>query len=92
MKTYDYTPKGTCSSHMTFTLDEDHVLRDFTVTGGCNGNLKGIKSLIVGMKAEDIIGKLDGILCGYKTTSCPDQISKGLKLCLSGELEGRETI
>lgn len=86
MKTYRYSPQGTCSVRMEFTLDEDHVLQDFAVERGCNGNLKGIRALIVGMKAEDVIAKLDGIRCGMKTTSCPDQIAKGLVLALNGEL------
>lgn len=78
-KTYTYLPKGTCSVKMTFTVDDDHIIKDFDVVGGCNGNLKGIKALIKGMEAEDVIAKLKGIKCGYKPTSCPDQLALGLE-------------
>ena len=90
MKTYTYYPKGTCSVRMDFTLDDEGIIRDFSVERGCNGNLKGIRSLIIGEKAESVISRLDGITCGMKMTSCPDQIAKGLKACLEGCLEGVE--
>ena len=77
--TYSYKPKGTCSTNMTFTV-EDGVILDVVVENGCSGNLKGIRSLLKGMKVEDAMAKLDGIRCGYKWTSCPDQIAQGLKL------------
>jgi uncharacterized protein (TIGR03905 family) len=83
-----YLPKGTCSVKMTFTLDDD-IIKDFEVVGGCNGNLKGIRSLIIGMKAEDVIAKLKGIKCGYKSTSCPDQLSIGLEEYLSSKKESK---
>jgi uncharacterized protein (TIGR03905 family) len=84
-KTFTYLPQGTCSVKMTFTLDENDIIQDFEVVGGCNGNLKGIRSLIKGMKASDVIAKLDGIKCGYKLTSCPDQMAKALKQYLAEE-------
>ena len=59
-------------------LDGD-VIKDVAFTGGCNGNLKGISQLIAGMKAEDVIEKLEGTTCGFKDTSCPDQLSKALR-------------
>ena len=77
--TFEYTPKGTCSVKMKFVLDDDDIIRDFSVVGGCNGNLQGIRALIIGMKAQDVISKLNGIRCGFKKTSCPDQLSKGLE-------------
>ena len=83
-----YLPKGTCSVKMTFTLDDD-IIKDFEVVGGCNGNLKGIRSLIIGMKAEVVIAKLKGIKCGYKSTSCPDQLSIGLEEYLSSKKESK---
>ncbi len=86
MRTYLYYPQGTCSTKMEFTLDEKNVIEDFSVERGCNGNLKGIRALILGQKAEDVIDKLEGILCGMKKTSCPDQIAKGLRLALEGKL------
>lgn len=79
-KTFEYKTHGTCSSTMTFTLnDQDDTIEDFTVVGGCNGNLKGIRALIIGMKAQDVVSRLTGIQCGFKKTSCPDQIAQALK-------------
>ena len=74
---YVYRPNGVCSSEMIFDI-EDGVVKDLEVIGGCNGNLKGISSLIKDMKVEDVINKLSGIKCGFKNTSCPDQIAKAL--------------
>ena len=74
-----YIPSGVCSTEMTFVIDENDVIQDLKVIGGCNGNLKGIRELIKGMKIDDVIQKLSGIKCGYKDTSCPDQISKALE-------------
>lgn len=76
--TYEYFPRGTCSRKMIFDI-EDGVVKSLEVIGGCNGNLKGISSLVTGMKLEDIIARLDGITCGSKPTSCPDQIAAGLR-------------
>ncbi len=73
-----YHPKGTCSTEMIFDIDGD-TIENLEVIRGCNGNLKGISSLVRGMKIDDVIEKLDGIPCGMKNTSCPDQIAKGLK-------------
>ena len=76
---YRYKPNGVCSTEMIFEIDENDVIQDLKVIGGCNGNLKGISSLVKGMKVEDVIQKLSGVLCGYKNTSCPDQIAKALE-------------
>ena len=76
---YRYKPNGVCSTEMIFDIDENDIVKDLKVIGGCNGNLKGISSLISGMKIDDIIVKLSDIKCGYKDTSCPDQIAKALK-------------
>ena len=75
---YRYRPEGVCSVEMIFDIDENDVVQDLKVIGGCNGNLKGIGKLVTGMKIDDIIEKLSGITCGFKPTSCPDQISKAL--------------
>lgn len=75
---YRYSPNGVCSTEMIFEIDEDGTILDLKVIGGCNGNLKGISSLIKGMKVDEVIEKLSGIKCGYKDTSCPDQIAKAL--------------
>ena len=74
-----YIPSGVCSTQMKFYIDENDVIQDFEVIGGCNGNLKGIRELIKGMKIDDVIKKLSGIKCGFKNTSCPDQLAKALQ-------------
>ncbi|MDO4477437.1 MAG: TIGR03905 family TSCPD domain-containing protein [Lachnospiraceae bacterium] len=76
-----YKTKGTCSSRIDFDIT-DGILHNVVFTGGCNGNLKGIGSLVEGMKVEDVIARLDGITCGFKNTSCPDQLAKALKEAL----------
>ena len=74
-----YTPRGTCSQLIEVELDENDVIRDVVFIGGCNGNLQGIRQLVVGMKAEDVKQRLDGIRCGYKSTSCPDQLCRAIE-------------
>ena len=79
--TIDYKTKGTCSSRMLIEV-EDGVVKSLQVTGGCNGNLQGLSKLVAGMKVEDVISRLEGIRCGFKPTSCPDQIAKALRTAL----------
>ena len=76
--TIDYKTKGTCSSRMRIEV-EDGVVRDIQITGGCDGNLQGLSKLVAGMKVEDVISRLEGIRCGFKPTSCPDQLAQALK-------------
>lgn len=78
---YEYKTQGTCSRKIDFDL-ENGIVKNVRFHGGCNGNLKGIASLVEGMKAEDAIEKLSGIRCGFKNTSCPDQLAKALKKAL----------
>ncbi len=75
---YTYVPQGVCSRRMDFEI-EDGIIRELQVEGGCNGNLKGIGSLIRGMKIDDVIERLKGTTCGFKPTSCPDQIARALE-------------
>ena len=75
---YRFKPSGVCSTEMIFDIDENDVITDLKVIGGCNGNLKGISALIKGMKVDEVQEKLKGITCGYRDTSCPDQIAKAL--------------
>ena len=82
MGRFTYYPQGTCSVMIEIELDGD-VIKDVVFTGGCNGNLSGISKLIKGMKAEDVIEKLEGTTCGPNPTSCPDQLSKALRQALS---------
>jgi len=79
---YTYNPKGTCSRVIEFEINEG-VITDVNFTGGCHGNLQGIAALVKGMKPEDVINRLDGIRCGMKQTSCPDQFAQALKEALS---------
>ena len=72
-----YTTSGTCSTMIDLEVDGD-IIKSVAFTGGCNGNLKGICSLVRGMKVDDAIEKLQGIKCGFKNTSCPDQLAKAL--------------
>lgn len=76
--TYEYSPKGVCSQRMIFEI-EDNVVKSLKVIGGCNGNLQGISKLVVGLSVDEVIKRLEGIRCGMKQTSCPDQIAKALK-------------
>ena len=76
--TIEYTPRGVCSRAMKVTV-EDGIVQDVVVVGGCNGNLQGISKLVEGMKVEDVITRLEGIRCGFKPTSCPDQLAQALK-------------
>lgn len=81
-KKFTFYPEGVCSMMIEIELEGDNI-RDVVFTGGCNGNLSGISKLIKGMKAEEVIEKLEGTRCGFKDTSCPDQLSKALKLALN---------
>ena len=76
-----YRPKGVCSQLMEIDV-EDGIIEKVVVKGGCSGTLQGISSLLVGMKAEDAIARMEGIRCGFKDTSCPDQLAKALKNCI----------
>ena len=80
---YVYNNKGTCSVRTEVELSPDHTIAAVRVLGGCNGNLKGISSLLTGMKAEDAIARMEGTTCGNKPTSCPDQIAQALKGALA---------
>ena len=75
---YTYRPRGVCSQKMDFEL-EDGKIRSVQVTGGCDGNLKGIASLVAGMDIDEAIRRMEGIRCGFKPTSCPDQMAKALR-------------
>ena len=77
--TYTYAPRGVCSRRMTVELSDDGVIENVRIDGGCNGNLQGISRLVQGMKAEEAIARMEGISCGGKPTSCPDQLAKALR-------------
>lgn len=73
-----YQTKGTCSSAIDIEL-KDGVIDSVKFTGGCNGNLQGISALVKGMTPEEAISRLKGIRCGFKSTSCPDQLARALE-------------
>ena len=75
---YEYKTKGTCSQRIFFDVEEGKV-KNVQFVGGCNGNLKGNAALVEGMDVADVIARVEGIRCGMKSTSCPDQLAKALK-------------
>ena len=77
-----YKTRGVCSRNIYFEINEG-IVSNVRFEGGCNGNLKGIGALVDGMKAEDIIARCEGITCGPKATSCPDQLALALKEALA---------
>jgi len=76
-----YKPKGVCSRLMEVETENGKITK-VEVTGGCSGNLQGISRLVVGMDVQEAIDRLEGIRCGNKPTSCPDQLSKALRKCI----------
>jgi len=80
---YKFRPRGVCAQEMRVEVDEQGVIQNLKVLGGCNGNLQGISALVKGMKAEEAAQRLRGIRCGFKSTSCPDQLAQGLEQILA---------
>ena len=79
-----YRPQGVCSQ--LFEIDvENGIIEKVEVKGGCSGNLQGISRLVEGMEIKEAIARMEGIRCGFKPTSCPDQLAKALKQCLEAE-------
>jgi len=81
--TYQYTPKGVCSRHITLEVEEG-IIRKVAFEGGCSGNTQGVARLVEGMPVEEAISRLKGIRCGFKSTSCPDQLALALE-AVSGQ-------
>ena len=80
---YEYKTSGTCSQRILFDVVDGKV-KNVQFIGGCNGNLKGIAALVEGMNVQDVIARVEGIQCGMKSTSCPDQLAQALKQALNG--------
>ena len=74
----EYTPKGVCSQKITFEI-EDNKVKSVRFYGGCSGNTQGVARLVEGMDVDDAISLMEGIKCGFKSTSCPDQLAQALK-------------
>ena len=79
---YTYQTSGTCSREILFEIEDGKVI-NVQFIGGCNGNLKGISSLVEGMNVDEVISRLEGTTCGGKGTSCPDQLASALKKALA---------
>lgn len=79
MKTLTYETHGTCAKFINIAIDDNGLVADVEFIGGCNGNTTGISQLVRGMKAEDVAKRLEGIRCGFKNTSCPDQLARALR-------------
>ena len=79
---YVYEPKGVCSRRISFDI-ENGKLHNVEYVGGCNGNLKGISKLLEGMSVDDVVERLEGTTCGFKSTSCPDQLAEAIKEAIS---------
>ena len=78
MKQFTYTPHGVCSRQIQLSVEGD-TIEKVRFTGGCAGNTQGVAALVAGMTLDDAIARLEGIRCGFKSTSCPDQLAKALK-------------
>ena len=78
MQHISYNPQGVCSRKIDIDVDDNGVITNIQFTGGCSGNTQGVSALAVGMTVDQVIEKLSGIKCGFKSTSCPDQLTKAL--------------
>ena len=79
MKTISYKTQGVCSRNIEIVVDDNDIIQSVTFIGGCHGNTQGIARLAVGMKVDEVIKRLKNIRCGFKTTSCPDQLATALE-------------
>ena len=84
MASYTYTPRGTCSRKIDFTL-ENGIVKEVRFTGGCSGNTQGVAALCIGRPAEEVVKAIKGIRCGMKPTSCPDQLANALEQAIEAE-------
>lgn len=82
--TFEYVPRGVCARKMVIDVN-DGIVSEVQIIGGCHGNSQGVAALVKGMPVEEVIARLSGIRCGYKTTSCPDQLAVALKMYLANE-------
>lgn len=83
--TYSFRPRGVCAQEMRVEVDDQGIIRDLQVLGGCSGNLQGISALVRGMPAREAVERLKGIRCGFKDTSCPDQLARNLEKLVEGQ-------
>lgn len=83
--TKTYLTRGTCSRSIEIDMDENGIVKSVRFNGGCSGNTQGVAKLVEGMRASDVIAKLENIRCGFKPTSCPDQLAQALKGMIGNE-------
>ncbi len=81
-KKIQYRTQGVCSRMIELELDDDNIISEVRFAGGCSGNTQGVAALVRGMSAKEAIERLEGIRCGFKATSCPDQLSKAIRSAL----------
>lgn len=86
MKKVAFTPRGVCTRRIEITLEGD-TIKEVGFMGGCSGNTQGVAALVAGMPATEAIARLEGIRCGFKSTSCPDQLAKALRVALADSEE-----
>ena len=86
-KHVQYATQGTCSQIIDVTADENDIIQQVFFVGGCNGNLQGVSKLVTGQRIDDVISRLNGIRCGLKPTSCPDQLCRALEQLKTAPLE-----
>lgn len=79
MKKIEFKPSGICARHISVLVNDDNTVENVTFEGGCDGNHKGLTALVKGMPVSEAIARLDGIRCGFRPTSCPDQLAQALK-------------
>lgn len=79
MKKIEFKPSGICARHISVLVNDDNTVEDVTFEGGCDGNHKGLTALVKGMPVSEAIARLEGIRCGFRPTSCPDQLAQALK-------------
>ncbi len=82
---YTYKTTGTCSKQISFELDDENKIRNVSFAGGCHGNLQGVSRLVEGMSADEVISRCAGIRCGFKPTSCPDQLATALREAIASK-------
>ncbi len=84
--TFEYVPRGVCARKMVIDVN-DGIVSKVQILGGCHGNSQGVSALVKGMPIDEVIARLEGIRCGYKATSCPDQLAAALKSYLANDAE-----
>lgn len=84
--TFEYVPRGVCARKMVIDVN-DGIVSKVQILGGCHGNSQGVAALVKGMPVDEVIARLEGIRCGYKATSCPDQLAVALKNYLANGAE-----